>query len=224
MRSLLLVFLLVSPVGAQESYDELPIQGWPVKVNRNITPPRAALARTLLTQKLTDIRRVLPTASVERLTAIPIWIEEQAYGLHGLRFNPSVQWLREHGQDPRKANGVEICNLNDFLTWKDQPWFVLHELAHAYQFNVLGDSNRDVLAAFHNAQQKGLYQQVKRNNGTTVKAYAMNNEREYFAELTEAYFGVNDFYPFNRKDLASYDPVGYGMIEKCWQTSGSWGR
>jgi hypothetical protein len=29
---------------------------------------------------------------------------------------------------------------------------------------------------------------------------------KYFADLTEAYFGKNDFFPFNREDLKKYDP------------------
>ena len=214
---ILLLVLLASSVTAQESYNEVSIEGWPVKMSRSITPKRAAQARELLTQKLRDIRGVLPRQALRRLLKIPIWVDAKAYDLHGLRFNPSAQWLREHGQDPRLANGVQICNVDDFLSWKDQPWFVLHELAHAYQFNVLGDTNPQVLAAFRNAQQKGLYQQVKRNNGRVERAYALNNEREYFAELSEAYFGVNDFFPFDRKDLATYDRVVFAMMEKCWR-------
>ena len=37
-----------------------------------------------------------------------------------------------------------------------------------------------------------------------------------FAELTEAYFVRNDFFPFNREELRQYDPVGYAMIESVW--------
>jgi len=44
----------------------------------------------------------------------------------------------------------------------------------------------------------------------------LTNKKEYFSELTEAYFGRNDFYPFSRSDLKEYDPVGYQMMVDCW--------
>jgi nucleoid-associated protein YejK len=51
---------------------------------------------------------------------------------------------------------------------------------------------------------------------TESKAYALQNEKEYFAELTEAYLGKNDFYPFQRQELLNYDKNGYKVLEKVW--------
>ena len=39
---------------------------------------------------------------------------------------------------------------------------------------------------------------------------------QYFADLTEAYFGKNDFFPFNREDLKKYDPTGYQLMKTVW--------
>jgi len=39
-----------------------------------------------------------------------------------------------------------------------------------------------------------------------MRAYAMNDAKEYFAEETEAFFGRNDFYPFTREELKKHDP------------------
>jgi hypothetical protein len=39
---------------------------------------------------------------------------------------------------------------------------------------------------------------------------------EYFAELSEAYFWVNDFYPFVRAELREHDPAGYAAVEAAW--------
>ena len=44
----------------------------------------------------------------------------------------------------------------------------------------------------------------------------MSNAKEYFAESTEAYFGVNDFYPFNRDDLKKHDPRMFELLGKLW--------
>jgi hypothetical protein len=48
-------------------------------------------------------------------------------------------------------------------------------------------------------------------------AYAMTNQMEYFAELTEAVFSTNDFYPFTRDELAAHDPVGMAAVLKAWK-------
>jgi hypothetical protein len=52
--------------------------------------------------------------------------------------------------------------------------------------------------------------------GAVGRAYALNNYLEFFAELTEAYFVRNDFFPFTRDELRQYDAVGYAMIESVW--------
>jgi hypothetical protein len=44
----------------------------------------------------------------------------------------------------------------------------------------------------------------------------MTNAQEYFAEGTESYFGRNDFYPFNRKELKEADPELFGIMQDVW--------
>jgi dipeptidyl-peptidase-4 len=58
---------------------------------------------------------------------------------------------------------------------------------------------------------------VRRNNGKTEKAYALNNDQEYFAEATEAFFGTNDFYPFTRDELKEHDPEVFQVLEEVWR-------
>ena len=53
-------------------------------------------------------------------------------------------------------------------------------------------------------------------NTPMQRAYALTDDKEYFAELTEAYYGVNDFYPFTRDQLLSFDIAGYTLIEQAW--------
>jgi Mlc titration factor MtfA (ptsG expression regulator) len=63
-----------------------------------------------------------------------------------------------------------------------------------------------------------LYQNVptKSNPAVLADAYAASNSEEYFAELTEAFFGENDFYPWNGELLKIYDPEGYQMVATVW--------
>ena len=39
---------------------------------------------------------------------------------------------------------------------------------------------------------------------------------EFFAEATEAYFGKNDFQPFNKRQLRAFDSKSYRMVERAW--------
>ena len=52
--------------------------------------------------------------------------------------------------------------------------------------------------------------------GGKLKAYALTNSAEYFAELSEAYFGRNDYAPFDRAELEAFDPAGYAVVEGAW--------
>ncbi len=44
----------------------------------------------------------------------------------------------------------------------------------------------------------------------------MGSPQEYFSELTEAYFGKNDFFPFTRDELKQHDPAGFALMEEAW--------
>jgi dipeptidyl-peptidase-4 len=96
------------------------------------------------------------------------------------------------------------------------PMVVLHELAHAYHDEVLGFDDPRIIAAYKQAMDKGLYDKVLTYTGREVQAYAATNEKEYFAEATEAYFYRNDFYPFLGAELKRHDPVGYDLMVEIW--------
>ncbi len=95
---------------------------------------------------------------------------------------------------------------------------MLHELSHGYHYYEVGIDNEAVIRAYKNAQTTGLYSSVPSRNGdgSFVKAYVLTNLEEYFAELTEAYFGADDYFPKNRVELKEYDPVGYEAIKNAW--------
>jgi hypothetical protein len=93
---------------------------------------------------------------------------------------------------------------------------VLHELAHSYHDRVLGFDNAQVRAAYNAARDSGKYDRVLRANGRTEKHDAMNNQQEYFAEATEAFFGTNDFYPFVYAELKEFDPRTETLLRKLW--------
>jgi hypothetical protein len=204
-----------------ERYAEQRIEGWRVLVHKDLDTDanRDLRGRTLrlLTDHLYRITRVVPGPALEKLRAIPIWVEV-AHPRHPcMCYHVSPDWLRSHGMNPEKAGAVELANCKNFLTWThQQPWMVLHELAHGYHDKVLGYDNADVRAAYEAAKEAKAYESVLHIDGRKRRHYALTNDREYFAEATEAYFGTNDFYPFVRAELKQHDPRGFAMIEAAW--------
>jgi hypothetical protein len=93
---------------------------------------------------------------------------------------------------------------------------VLHELAHAYHFLVLGERHPEIAAAYRQAVASRSYESVDYFGGGKRRAYALVDEKEYFAELSEAYFCRNDYYPFTRADLQRHDPLGYELLQRVW--------
>jgi hypothetical protein len=132
-------------------------------------------------------------------------------------YHPDAGWLRSHGMNPAKAGAVEVASARNFLSWTvAQPWMVLHELAHGYHDQVLGFDNAEVRACFDAAVSAHLYDSVLGFDGKKRRHYALTDPKEYFAELTESYFGTNDFYPFVRAELKQHDPRAFDLVEKLW--------
>lgn len=201
------------------AYKKKSIHGFTILINPVVfTYPQTAQAmQAELTAQLAAIAQVMPAKPLAALRKVRIWVEwDNQAG--AAEFHPSAVWLRQHGYNPDKAGCVEVANTRNFIQWSraEQPWLLLHELAHAYHHLVLGDDNAAIQSAYRHALDQGLYQSVPYIRGTVQKAYALVNDKEYFAELSEAYFGKNDFYPFTRTQLQTYDQVGYQLMEKYW--------
>lgn len=202
-------------------YAEAVIHGWRIIVSKQLLAQDGQLAHqvlNLLDAQLGIIQSQVPLKAVQALQAAPIWMELQTPGLRGAQYHWSADWLSNNGYDPRKARAVEISSARDYLEWSQiQPSIILHEMAHAYHDRVLGKDHPELIAAFNAAVNRGLYESVASAQGPVGRAYGLNNYLEFFAELTEAYFVRNDFFPFNREELRQYDPVGYAMIESVWK-------
>lgn len=201
------------------TYQKQSIHGFTVLINPVVlTHPQAARAmQDELTSQLAAISQVMPAKPLAVLRKVWIWVEwDNREG--AAEFHPSAAWLQQNGYNPDKAGCVEISNTRNFIQWSRsaQPWMILHELAHAYHHLVLGDENANIQMAYRHAVGQGLYQSVSYIKGTVQHAYALVNAQEYFAELSESYFGKNDFYPFTRTQLKTYDLTGYQLMEKSW--------
>jgi len=204
-----------------DKYTIKTIEGWKVYVANDLLAADDKLGDRvlkLLSVKLFDISRVVPPKALVELRKVSIWMELDNKVVVCGAYHPSVRWLRGHGQHPAKAKSIEFGNAGRFLSWSHvQPWMVLHELAHAYHDRHLGRGRKELNEAFKQAAEKKLYDKVLYYHGSMRKAYAMKNSGEYFAELSEAYFGVNDFYPFVNAEVRKHDPRMYELLGKLWK-------
>ncbi len=207
---------------ATDRYEVRKIEGWRVLVNKDFVQNENDLCRRtlrLVRVHLYQITRTAPSPALKKLRQVPIWVEENEPHHACMAYHPDAKWLMEHNMNPDKARCVELANARNFLKWThQQPWMVLHELAHAYhhQFLEKGFDNPRVLSAFKQAKAAGKYDQVRHINGKMRNAYAMTNQMEHFAEASEAFFGVNDFYPFVRAELKQHDPDTHQALEELW--------
>jgi hypothetical protein len=202
-------------------YETREIQGWRVLVNRRLLEDNALCGDVLrlLDVQLFQITRQVPPAALHKLKKIGIWVELAEPHHPGMSFHPDAGWLREHGMNPEKAGCVEIANSKNFLEWtKEQPWMVLHELAHGYHHLFLegGYNNTQIETAYRKAMDSKRYESVLHVSGKKERAYAATDPMEYFAETSECYFGTNDFYPFVRPELHEHDPEMFELLEELW--------
>jgi dipeptidyl-peptidase-4 len=199
------------------------IEGWTVHIDPALLdgPHQAEGTRALalLANHLQRIQILVPQDRLQKLQTLQIWIEHAHPSLHAMQYHPSKGWLREHGHDVRLEKKVHIPQAAHLLSRAQMlkhPAVVLHELAHAYHDQFLGFEHPEIIAAFKAAKGAQLYENVLLHTGKTVRHYGLTNEREYFAEGTEAFLYRNDFYPFVRAELKEYDPVFHDLLVKIW--------
>jgi hypothetical protein len=203
-------------------YTRREIEGWTVYVNHRLLEGQKELARQtlrLLRVKLYDINRAVPPKALEKLHQVPIWVELNHPRHPCACYHPDKGWLIANDFNPEKAGAVEIANAATFLKWThEQPSMILHELAHGYHHRFLGGyDNPQIAAAYQRAQQAKSYESVLHWDGKMARAYALSNPQEYFAELSEAWFGANDFYPFVRAEVLKHDPEAAKLLKRLWE-------
>ncbi|HRH40477.1 MAG TPA: hypothetical protein PKY82_02445 [Pyrinomonadaceae bacterium] len=203
---------------SSKNFKPLYLQGFKIMIEKGreeTTEAKEALA--ILSEKLKELPNLIKPAQFNVLKKIPIWIQYKLLNDGAVWYHSSKDWLVSNGYPADLEKSIEIKNLRNFIDWQgDQPFMVLHELAHAYHDTLSAEMKSKITNAYKSALADGKYNKVPYIRGGTQRHYAMNNENEYFAELTESYFGKNDYFPFNRKELQEFDQIGYEMIQTAW--------
>lgn len=202
------------------SYKQLLVNGFTVRVSSEAqkhpetTNPAIELIKTATKQ----ISKMIPKNALEVIRRAPIWIEHMNPDFPSMCYHPNAEWLRANKYNVAKENSVEVANAKNFVAWTklNQPFQLFHEFAHAYHDLKFGFDDAYIKACYDYAVSRGSFDSVDYKPSGKRRHYALTNQMEYFAEMSEAYFGENDFYPFNREQLKQADPKGYTMIEYCW--------
>ena len=208
------------------SYQTQQVEGWTLHISDKLLQDNKAAvdaAMPLFQKQLAEIVRVVPAPAVAKLRETHIYFTPPPDGKRGTaEYHDDAGWLRANGRDTAMAKCVQVSDVASFAKESDRmPAFMLHELAHGYHNKVLGWDNHDIIAAYMHAKGAKLYDRVERWRGTGIpntfeRAYAMSNAKEYFAEVTEAYFARNDFFPSTREELQKHDPEVFAALEKVW--------
>lgn len=228
MKILVVIAAVAAALASSSSAQEIctcvpaPASGFKVVVTES-AKSNTKLAEATLHLRSEIAEAVTLNPKLSRISSsTTFWITDRKWHPGMITYHPSATWLSQNGHDPAMARGIELFGINNFLIWNqpgDQPLAVLHELSHAYHHRYLDwDNTGEVAAVYNAARASGKYNAVRRytSTGPIMQAYAMANKYEYFAEITEAYFGANDFQPFNRAELKTFDPKGYALMVKVW--------
>lgn len=204
------------------SYARMMISGFQVMVSSAARshPETTRPALDMLKEKLAQVNSIVPKLSLPLLHSVKIWVEENNPDFPSMCYHTSKDWLAEHGYNVDKEHGVEVANATNYVAWTklNQPFQVFHELAHAYHDLTFGFQDPYIEACYQSAVKSRKYDLVDHHPHGKRRHYALTNQQEYFAELSESYFGKNDFYPFDRGELRTFDQKGFEMIERCWRT------
>lgn len=204
-------------VAPTSSYAKRTVEGWSVLLNPKLVayPSLCDAVVKELTAQLFQITRVVPAGPLAKLRRVPIWVEVDDPDHNGACYHEDRHWLAEHGINPDKTRAVELSDAQAFLTWTDEPCVVLHELAHAYHHQYL-DQETDIHRCYEKAKANSKLKKVLRAGGSHERHYALTSDREYFAEMTETFFGTNDYYPFVRAELNEVDPAMATVLKRVW--------
>ncbi len=211
---------------SDKDFAVVDIRGWAFHIHKDYLHGDQEVLENALSNaeiQLGHVETLLPEKAVEKLKDVPIWLNP---GRRTAEYHWARKWLIDNGRNPDMAHCVQITDIEVLRqTRPTGPWVLLHELVHGYHDREVGkEDKRAIVEAYDSELEKGLYLYVlhsKRGRGTRTKAYAATRMEEYFAETCEAYFGVNDFYPFLKAELREYDPAICEIIERVYHVNES---
>jgi hypothetical protein len=200
-----------------DSYLVMEIEGWVVRVSRRYEA-HEEMRRRVLDEVRSQLRRISLIVNDKPLAETrktEIWVEYDYPGR--CQYHPDRGWLLSNGYVAEKTKTVEIAGAKEFLDWQARPVMtLLHELCHAYHDKVLGFDEPRIKALHEAALASKKFDKVIRDHGRSDRHYGLTTRQEYFAEASEAYLWVNDYYPFVYGELREADPEMAKLLGEVW--------
>jgi hypothetical protein len=231
----LAAFLVAAPLAASAAdpvpagYSVRNLCGFTTLVHKSVLEQPADRWRRrpldVLELEFNDLKRVLAPKLFELLRGIPVYVHWDAApadsGVVAVYRSAADPSRLKEGERAR-ANCVDILTLRRLGELRPpgsrfQQIVTLHEMAHAVHHRLLGFDAPEVLAAFQQAVDRKLYDDVWDRTNRRGRAYARTNANEYFAEISCAYLDSCHFYPFTYSDLRGHDPAGFALAESVWK-------
>lgn len=202
--------LVLNPT-SNPNYGSIDIEGISLIISSGeFGETRTITAYSNVKEDIEYIESLVPTEAFKFFQTVNIRLEDIA--------PDKAAWYNTGEGVVERHNSIEIVGIDNFIDWRDrvQPFIILHEYAHAYHHQVLGFNDVEIQLEYLDAVSSGIYDNVEYILGGTERAYALTNHLEFFAEITEAYFGENDFYPFTRSELLAFDSDAYNLVVSKW--------
>lgn len=205
----------------EDTHERRTIEGWPVLIDRRLLAAdhqTGAVAVRMLTNQLFSIASRLPALRVQEMRRITIRLDAN-HALENLQYHPNKKWLSDHGYDVALTKQVHIPNagrLVELLRTNAQPDVVLHELSHGWHDQIIGFGDPSIREGYRSFVESRRFDKVLHMSGRQRRHYALTNHKEYFAEMTEAWFGTNDFYPFVRPEVIEAVPETAALMRSVW--------
>jgi hypothetical protein len=217
------IALAAEKPGLPTAYTNRDIEGWNIRIDNRLlsgeSAPLGERALKVLTAKLVDITLIVPEVPLTKLRAVTIEVDLNYGELSSMQYHGGAEWLRENGYSENLAKCVHIPIAEQLMSSSENrrmPLVILHELSHAYHDQVLGYEEPRVKAAWKKFCDSGKYKNVLTSPGHLRAHYGLSNPMEFFSEMTEAYFGSNDFFPFVAGELKQTEPTIYALMEEIW--------
>ena len=209
-----------NPPVSSEDYERREVAGFTVLLNPMVAE-QTTLAEQLMESielQISGLTAQLPASRMTELQKTFIWVELDDEPDKASIYHSSSDWIVASAGNKDKLGHIEIVNAGNFVKWSRdrQSSILLHEYIHAFHHKVLGVAHQAIIDAFEQAQLRRMYDQIEHSSGVVGPGYASLNPLEYFAEISEAYFVYNDYFPFNRTQLKAHDPIGHDLVEMLW--------
>ncbi len=200
---------------------------WNVFTEEGLKDGNKALYRSSLTklnETLDHVFSVMPTNARRELSTIKVFLLWGQASPHGGR-KSGMSYIRKGEPDnyehlDKRWEHALIVYSAENLMYLNELWSrkaIFHELAHAWHIVNWPEKHPPIFEAWKNARASNKFLNVRDTKGKTIRrAYAISNQLEYFAELSAMYFVGGNYFPFDKRGLKQYDPVGHGMVEQLW--------